>query len=316
MKKKSFIDTLRGVITKFVGRMNAVNDVIGKEKQALSIYNKVEQDKRIRELENDAAKIIEKARAQASEGIATALERARAFLSVAVVEIDPEEITKLEKIFAMGTPSEFEIKSLINTYSGSYWALRYISNKMNDDSVKGILSVEHLKPDVNLYLELFEEIEKSCSSFINSYDGASTLQGYDNSAATALILMSDAVWTGWRDRINSLCPALATDATIMDEALTKNDRKLLDTIMPSYISGKDAIKGRIRKYLGMDNEAGHYKSILLRSQFAALTEAVLADMELEELDTEVNSKDPMKKALAEIERMQEQWKKENQQLKW
>ena len=215
----------------------------------------------------------------------------------------------------MGTPSEFEIKSLINTYNGSYWGLRFIANKLNDDSVKGILSVEHLKPDVNLYLELFEEIETSCNSFINSYDGASTLQGYDNSAATALILMSDAVWTGWRDRINSLCPALATDATIMDEALTKNDRKLLDTIMPSYISGKDATKGRIRKYLCMDTE-GRFKSILLRSQFAALTEAVLADMELEELDTGVNSKDPVKKALAEIERMQEQWKKENQQLKW
>nr|DAE02642.1 MAG TPA: hypothetical protein [Siphoviridae sp. ctTwu10] len=274
----SFVDAVRKVTTDFVGRMDATQQVMSKEKSALSIYNTEEQKKRLAEFEGIAGQLTEKAKAAAFEKLTTIIERARSFFSVAVTEIDVAEITKLEKIFEIGTPSDFIIDTLINACSGSYWALCFMAEKLNDGTAAGALHAP-LRPDVQAYLLVIDEIEAACNSFITTYNGPHTLTQPDNGAAQALLLLGGDTWENWRGRLDSIAPAFATDVTILQGALTANERVLLNTLIQPGRSEAD-VAARVVKLAG-DNKK--YESLFLRSQYAPIVAAWLDKKAAEEL---------------------------------
>ena len=277
-KMNSFIDEVRKVITGFVARMDATAQVLNKEKAGLAIYNTEEQKKRLAEFEGIAGQLTEKAKAAASEKLTTIIERARSFFSVAVTEIDVAEITKLEKIFEIGTPSDFIIDTLINACSGSYWALCFMAEKLNDGTAAGALHAP-LRPDVQAYLLVIDEIEAACNSFITTYNGPHTLTQPDNGVAQALLLLGGDTWENWRGRLDSIAPAFATDVTILQGALTANERVLLNTLIQPGRSEAD-VAARVVKLAG-DNKK--YESLFLRSQYAPIVAAWLDKKAAEEL---------------------------------
>lgn len=273
---RSFIDEVRKVITDFVAKMDITEQVLNKEKSGLAIYNSDEQKKRLAEFENVANQLTEKTRAAASEKLTTIIERARSFFSVAVTEIDVAEITKLEKIFSIGTPSDFVIETLVNACSGSYWALCFLSEKLNDGTVAGALHAP-LRPDLSAYQLVIDEVETSCKRFLQTYNGPHTLTQADDTAAQALLLMGGNAWENWRDRLNGVCPAFATDTTIVAGALSANDRALLNTLINP---GRPDREERVIKVAEMNDNS---KRILLRSQYAPIVQAWIDKKEAEEM---------------------------------
>lgn len=291
-KMNSFIDEVRKVITGFVARMDATAQVLNKEKAGLAIYNTEEQKKRLAEFEGIAGQLTEKAKAAASEKLTTIIERARSFFSVAVTEIDVAEITKLEKIFEIGTPSDFIIDTLINACSGSYWALCFMAEKLNDGTAAGALHAP-LRPDVQAYLLVIDEVETSCKRFLQAYNGPHTLTQADDTAAQALLLMGGGAWENWRDRLDGVCPAFATDTTIVAGALSANDRALLNTLINP---GRPDREERVIKVAEMNDNA---KRILLCSQYAPIVQAWIDKKEAEEM-AKMAAYTPFEKTWAEF----------------
>ena len=274
---RSFIDEVRKVITDFVERMDATEQVLNKEKVGVAIYNSDEQKKRLAEFEGVANQLTEKTRAAASEKLTTIIERARSFLSVAVTEIDVAEITKLEKIFDLGTPSQFIVDCLINASSGSYWALCFLADRLNDGTAEGILHAP-LRPDLGAYQLVIDEVEASCKRFLQAYNGPHTLTQADDTAAQALLLMGGDAWENWRNRFNNIAPAFANDTTIVAGALTATDRYALNTMIGPRPESE--IPKRVIEVAQMRED---FKRILLCSQYAPIVQAWIDKKEAEEM---------------------------------
>ena len=274
----SFIDEVRKVITNFVARMDAMTQVMNKEKAGLAIYNTEEQKKRLAEFETIAGQLKEKTRAAASEKLSAIIERGRSFFSVAVTEVDVAEITKLEKIFSIGIPSDFVIETLVNACSGSYWALCFLAEKLNDGTAASALHAP-ARPDIPAYLLVIDEIEAACNNLIAVYNGPHTLTQTDEGATQAIVLLGGDTWENWRGRLDNIAPAFATDTTISAGALSANDRILLNTlIQPGRTEAE--IAARVIKLAG-DNKS--YLSLFLRSQYAPIVAAWLDQKAAEEL---------------------------------
>lgn len=277
--EKSFINLVRKVISDFVAKMDATTQVLNREKSALSIYNSEEQKKRLAEFEGIAGQLTEKARAAASEKLSAVIERGRSFFTVAAIEVDVEEITKLEKIFSMGIPSEFVIDQLINVCSGSYWGLCFLADKLNDGTAAGILHAP-IRPDLGAYNAILDEIEGACKSFIISYNGTHTLTQVDENASGAILMMDNSTWDNWRGRLDGIAPAFATDLTISTGALSVNDRRLLNTLVNANHRSEAEISARVIK-LAQENK--YYETLLLKSQYAPIVAAWLDQKEAEQL---------------------------------
>lgn len=269
----SFVDSAHDILFNFVRAKDAICQVVNDERKRNDKYNVQIQQEKERELEEQEKQLTEKEQNLALKRLDTIVDRAMSFLKVSVIEVDTSEIEKLKTIFSMGTPSDFVLECLIN-YTHSYWGLTFLSEKVNDGSVLGILKAP-LHPDVSQYVLVINDVKAAVERFIRSYAGPNTLTMADETAAHSLVMLGGNVWENWKTQIDSICPAFATDVTLTKGTLTASERKELNDLIPP-MTGRD-------KVIELANKSDRWKSILSRSQYATIIDEYFSKKEAEEL---------------------------------
>ena len=273
----SFVDAAHKILLDYVTKKDAICQVVNDERKRNTQYNVQIQQEKERELEEQEKQLTEKEQKTALDKLNTLIERANSFLRVAAVEIDVDEIEKLEKIFSMGSPSHFVVENLVDSCTGSYWGLTFLSEKLNDGTVEGILDAP-LRPDLSAYQLVINDVKDSVERFIGSYAGPNTLTMTDKTAVKTLLMLGSNTWENWKTRIDSICPAFATDATLAEGALTVSERKTINTLVPPGISET----GRKAKVIELAASSDIWRSMLSRSKYALWVDEWAAQKEAEE----------------------------------
>ena len=273
----SFVDAAHKILLDYVTKKDAIVRVMNDEKKRNTIYNTALREAKERELEELENKLAEKDQKAALDKLNTLIERANSFLRVAAVEIDIDEIEKLEKIFSMGTPSHFVVENLIDSCAGSYWGLIFLSEKLNDGTVEGILDAP-LRPDLSAYQLVINDVKDSVERFIGSYTGPNTLTMTDETATQTLLMLGSNTWETWKTRIDSICPAFCSDVTLAEGALTVSERKTINTLVPPGIS-ETRTKAKV---IELAASSDIWRSMLSRSKYALWVDEWKAQHEAEE----------------------------------
>lgn len=269
----SFVDSAHDILFNYVRAKDAICQVMNQEKQKNTIYNTAVREEKGREIEALEKQLTEKEQNLALKRLDTIVDRAMSFLKVSVIEVDTSEIEKLKTIFSMGAPSDFVLENLIN-YTHSYWGLTFLSEKINNGTVEGILKAP-LRPDASQYVLVINDVKAAVERFIGSYAGPNTLTMADETAAHSLIMLGGNVWENWKTQIDSICPAFATDVTLTKGTLTASERKELNDLIPP-MTGRD-------KVIELASKSDRWKSILSRSQYALIIDEYFSKKEAEEL---------------------------------
>ena len=273
----SFVDAAHKILLDYVTKKDAICQVVNDERKRNTVYNTAIREEKERELEALENKLTEKEQKAALDKLNTLIDRANSFLRVAAVEIDVDEIEKLEKIFSMGVPSDFVIENLIDNCTGSYWGLTFLSEKLNDGTVEGILKAP-LRPDIPAYQLVINDGKDSVERFVGSYAGPETITMTDETAAQTLLMLGSNTWGTWKTRIDSICPAFATDLTLAGGALTVSERKTINTLLPPGLSET----GKKAKVIELAASSDRWRSMLSRSKYALWVDEWAAQKEAEE----------------------------------
>lgn len=269
---KSITEVFRRIVLRFKNQVDNIMMSGENERMNLRMYNAEIRKERTAELESVEKAMISRLRETATNNINKALDRVYIYFHTAVSESDPAEISRLEAIFkaSEGHLSDYELGIIKENFSGSYWAIKWLSNRLADGSYESALNGFPVL-DVQSYFNIFKEIEASCLGFINSYEGPDSLTSTSQEAVASLILLADNKWEDWKLRIDNTCEFFTNDSLIAsDRALSANERKMIEyKLDPSKTATAERTRENVLKAAAEDK---NFHDILLRSRYAPIVE--------------------------------------------
>ena len=274
----TFIETVKTIIEEFIQKVDAIVDVVAKERERLQIYNTQEMTRRMSEVEETSEKLALSVRQGAFEKLDNVFIKAKSFFSVAVAEIDTEEIFKLKTIFDIShdKPAAFIVEILLDSVNGDYWGLSFLADRLDDGTAGGILNAP-ARPDIPQYFLILDEIEGACKSFVSSYTGKERIAGQATDVS-ALLIQNEGTWNRWRERIDTICPLFVTDRTLLQGALTSSQRNQINELIPIGKSNIEKVE-LVKRY----GENPYYQGLLLRSQYSDIIEEMNEENKAKEI---------------------------------